>query len=133
MYSRPSTSMVVLMAQSCLRRSGSRLILRCLLRLDFLYEPELRYSFSCAVYGIMCLDCSSVFYYFISCGSKSALLSVHDWYAVVLMAPLVTGPSGITSPHGTVNRTRTCSALSSHRTRPMCVCVLRFTMTVRVV
>jgi hypothetical protein len=63
------------------------------------------------------VSCVGVFlcfcYYFICCGSTSALLNAHDWYAVVYMAPLVTGPSGITSPHGTVNRTRTCSALSS--------------------
>ena len=75
-----------------------------------------------------------VFYYFICCGSKSTLLSAHDWYAVVYMAPLVTGPRGITSPHGTVNRTRTCSALSSSSDWAPDVSVYsRSTMTVRVV
>jgi hypothetical protein len=64
MYVRPSTSIVVRMAQSCLRRSGSGRILRCLFWLDFLCEPELRYSFSRSVYGIIVLwfPCFLLFY-----------------------------------------------------------------------
>jgi len=63
--------MVVFMAQSCLRRSGSCLTRRCLFWFDLRYEPELRYSFSCAVYGIIGMDCSFVFATILSCcGSK---------------------------------------------------------------
>ena len=70
------------MAQSCLRRSGSCLTRLCLLVLDLRYEPELRYSFSCAVYGIIVCGLFLCFcYYFICCGSKSALFGVHDWHA----------------------------------------------------
>ena len=100
------------MAQSCLRRSGSCLTRLCLLVLDLRYEPELRYSFSCAVYGIMFWIVPLFSTILSCCGSKR-----YCYFGMTamrfLVAPLVTGPRGITSPHGAVNRARTCSALSS--------------------